>query len=68
MDVRKEIDQYASDSDRDCLYWLFDKYHRQTQWDFVAKCIFVRYGKMSYELYRVWEPTLEGRALFTVLR
>lgn len=67
MDVRSEIDQFASESDRPILHWLFERYHLQSQWSFVATCTHQRYGKLSYQTNRVWTPTIEGRALYNYL-
>ena len=68
MDVRKEIELHAAESDRPILNWLFDRYHMASQWHFVASCSFRRYGKLSYEVHRVWTPTEEGRVLYEALR
>jgi hypothetical protein len=63
MNIRNEIDLFASDTDKSVLHWLFDKYHMASQWAFVARCEHQRYGALSYETNRVWIPTEEGRAL-----
>lgn len=65
MDVRREIDLYALPEDRPVLHWLFDRYHWESQWRFVAACTMQRYGTYSYEVHRVWAPTPEGRAIHT---
>ena len=64
MKVRDEIEKYAHEDDKPALRWLFGKYHWESQWHFVARCRFERYGKMSYECNRVWFPTSEGRVLY----
>ncbi len=64
MDIPKEIKKYSSKDDKPVLLALFEEYHWSTQWHFVARCSFDRYGKMSYEVNRVWEPTREGRCLY----
>ena len=64
MNVRQEINKFASDKNKDVLLWLFDKYHFDWQWRFVAYCTKKRYGKLSYETHRVWHPTQEGNRLF----
>lgn len=61
MKVRIEIAKYSKDTDKDVLNWLFDKYHWQSEWYFVAKCELVgRYPNS----HRVWYPTKEGVVLF----
>ena len=67
MNVRKDINEHASPDDQKILHWLFDRYHFDSQWRFVAACRMVRYGKMSYEFNRVWSPTVEGRAIYAQL-
>lgn len=64
MNVRDEIHLYANTADKPALNWLFGRYHMQSQWSFVAKCEMKRYGVESYAVYRVWEPTEEGRVLY----
>lgn len=64
MNVRKEIAQHAAPEDRECLIWLFGRYHWSSQWGFVARCTMKRYGHRSYECNRIWTPTVEGRVLF----
>lgn len=64
MNIRDEIDKYADDDDKPILHWLFDHYHYESEWSFVARCEKVRYGVRSYEVNRRWEPTAEGRALY----
>lgn len=63
MDVRKEIDKCSIEADKPVLHWLFNKYHMESQWRFVARCSFKRFGPLSYQTNRVWQPTAEGRAL-----
>ncbi len=64
MKVRDEITAYASDEDKPILVWLFDRYHWESQWRFVAAYRWQRYGVESYKVNRVWVPTQEGRALY----
>lgn len=64
MNVRDEIKLYAKDADQPCLNWLFERYHWESKWRFVATCAFKRYGPKSYDSHRVWAPTPEGRVLF----
>lgn len=64
MNVRDEIRLHAKDKDKPVLNWLFGRYHMQSQWNFVARCTFQRYGIESYASSRVWAPTAEGRALY----
>lgn len=63
MNVRNEIDKYAAEADKPVLHWLFNRYHRESQWRFVARCKFDRYGTQSYEVNRAWSPTDDGRTL-----
>jgi hypothetical protein len=67
MNIRAEIDNYAAEADRPILHWLFDKYHWNSMWGFVTYCTWDRYGTQSYEVNRVWAPTLEGRILYQAL-
>lgn len=62
--IRKEIDKYAKDSNKNILHKLFDNYSRESQWRFVAYCTFERYGKLSYQVNRIWHPTKEGIVLY----
>jgi hypothetical protein len=64
MKVRDEIEKYASEADKPALLWLFDRYHWASQWSFVAHCKFQKYGEHSYQVRRVWTPSMEGNALF----
>jgi len=64
MNVRDEIKRHAAPEDRAALEWLFDRYHWDWQWRFVARCEHVRYGHRSYETNRKWRPTEEGWVLF----
>lgn len=66
-DIRSEISQLLSDVDRPILEWLFERYHWASQWRFVARFSEQRYGSLSYQVNRVWEPTIEGRALYDQL-
>ena len=66
MKVREEI-ALSVETDVPVLLWLFERYHWASQWGFVAKSIRTRYGTNSYEVHRTWEPTLEGRAIYTQL-
>lgn len=63
MNVREEINKFASEADKPVLIWLFGKYHMESQWRFVAKCDHQRYGTQSYQTNRVWSPTGDGQAL-----
>lgn len=64
MKVKEEIQKYSKKEDVPILLWLFERYHWESQFMFVAKCHFERYGKESYKTNRIWEPTLEGRILY----
>ncbi len=66
-DIRKEISQFSSDADKTILLWLFERYHLVSQWRFVARFSEQRYGGLGYQVNRVWEPTIEGRALYDQL-
>lgn len=67
MNVALEIERHAAEGDKAALRWLFSRYHRESQWHFVASCEHRRYGVLSYETNRVWSPTIEGRALYKEL-
>ena len=66
MDVRLEIERYSREEDKPALLWLYDKYKNSSSayWSFVAECTFSRYGKHSYQVHRVWRPTVEGKILY----
>lgn len=64
MNVRKEIKEHAKKADKEILLGLFDVYHYESGWRFVAKNTWKRYGTQSYEKHRVWAPTEEGRVLY----
>lgn len=64
MDVKNEIEQHSLESDKPILLWLFGRYHQQWQWKFVADMHWKSYGTQSYQAYRVWSPTSEGRILY----
>jgi len=64
MDIRQEITDHASAEDKPALNWLFDRYHYDWQWRFVAHCFHKRYGAQSYQTHRVWMPTKEGMILW----
>lgn len=57
MNVKKEINNYAQKNNKDILLWLFERYHYQSQWQFVAKCSFA-------DMKREWYPTSEGMILY----
>jgi hypothetical protein len=40
MNVRKEINKFSTEKDKPILLWLFNRYHMDWQWRFVAKCNF----------------------------
>ena len=63
MNVRDEIEKFASEEHKDVVHWLFDRYHTEAQWYFVAKVTHKRYGAQSYQTNRVWSPTEEGLAI-----
>lgn len=64
MNVVEEIIKYSSEENKPILLKLFEKYHLASEWRFVARCKFNRYGNLSYETCRVWEPTEEGVILY----
>lgn len=64
MNILEEIQLHAAEDDKPCLIWLFDRYHMESQWGFVARVLWRRYGVESYKVYRVWVPTTEGRVLY----
>ena len=63
MKIKDEIDKFSLESDKAILHWLFDRYHLETQWNFVAKVELKRYGVYSYQVNRIWSPTEEGLAI-----
>ena len=65
MNVRDEINTNANESDKAVLLWLFERYHMESQWHFVACCTFERYGNLSYQAHRIWKPTPEGVILYS---
>jgi len=68
MKVREEIEKYSAEADKPILQWLFDHYHMESQWRFVAACKWQRYGVESYKVHRVWVPTIEGVAIYKQLQ
>jgi len=64
MNVKQEITDRSNEEDKPILFWLFERYHMESEWRFVARCEHVRYGPLSYETNRVWSPTPEGKKLY----
>jgi len=64
MNVKQDIETHASEENKPILQWLFDNYHMQSEWRFVARCTHERYGCKSYETNRIWTPTKEGVILY----
>ena len=64
MNVRDEINAYSLTTDKPVLNWLFDRYHWQSQWRFVAICNFEQDNRVKYGRRRVWTPSNEGKALY----
>jgi len=64
MKIREEINDRSSDEDKPILLWLFERYHMESQWRFVARCTHIPYGTYSYESHRMWSPTQEGKKLY----
>ena len=60
MNVRQEIAQHASETDKPILLWLFERNHMASEWRVVARRTFKRYGAESYASHRVWKPTHAG--------
>jgi hypothetical protein len=67
MNVRDDIRLHAADEDKPILNWLFGRYHMASEWRFVAKCTWTQHGPLSYQSFRVWTPTTEGRAIYAQL-
>lgn len=67
MKVRDEINKFSSLENKEILQWLFDRYHWDYQWRFVATCIHEKYGVHSYMTNRIWSPTKEGFAIYSQL-
>ena len=65
MNVQDEIEAYADTHDKPALRWLFKQYHWDSEWRFVAACTWQQYGTYSYQVRRIWKPTLEGRVLYS---
>lgn len=62
MNIDDEIRLYSADSDVPALLWLSGKYHWPTQFRFVATYQWDL--TPDNKMYRLWEPTPEGRVLF----
>lgn len=61
MNVRDEIKRYAKPEDKEMLLALFDRYHMQSQWNFVAFCT----SEGQYpNSHRIWNPTYDGAVLY----
>jgi len=65
--ILDEIEQHSREEDKPILRWLFQHYHWESQWRFVATMDRQRYGTLSYQVNRVWRPTIEGVAIYTQL-
>jgi hypothetical protein len=61
MNVRDEIEKYASEEDKPVLRWLFERNHWESQWTYVANCEIRNPEKRFMCGYRVWSPTPGGR-------
>lgn len=61
MSVKQEIE---NSEEPEILRWLFERYHMESKWSFVAKHIFAQHGRQSYPAPRTWKPTPEGRVLY----
>lgn len=64
MKIRDEIAKFSAESDKPILNWLLDRYSWASQFRFVARCEFIKYGPAYFQANRVWIPTNEGRALY----
>lgn len=64
MKVREEIEEYAAEADKPVLLWLFDRYHWESEWKFVARCTFDMSAKSGFGGNRIWTPTPEGLSLY----
>ena len=64
MKVRQEIERFSRSEDKPILLALFEVYHYQSQWNFVACCEFEPCKKSKWGTRRVWVPTREGRVLY----
>ena len=62
MNVKQEINQTSDYADKEILLWLLSHYHLERQWDFVARCEFVKQDGFLLK-QRKWTPTREGRIL-----
>lgn len=60
----KEILEHSHEDDIPILLWLFERYHMESEWQFVAECIHQRYGGLSYQVHRIWKPRINGRAIY----
>jgi len=64
MKIINEIIKHASKDDKPILLWLFNKYHWQSEWNFVASCELIQIGPHSYQVERIWKPTKEGLIIY----
>lgn len=62
MNVRREIERCADPEDLPALLWLWSRYHREGQWQLVARRTFTDDPYPHKRL--ILAPTAEGRALY----
>ena len=67
MNVQKEIENFSKEDDKQILLTLLSKYHFESEWKFVAKSYFKKYGEYSYQVNRIWYPTEEGKIIYQYL-
>ena len=61
--LTNEINKYATEEDKPILFWFLDICDTYSQWQAFTTCGFVRYGVASYQVHRVWKPTVYLRKL-----
>ena len=64
MEIKQEIEKFSAEEDKQVLLDLFTQYHWESDWRFVTTCRKERYGKLSYEVKRIWVPTKAGRIIY----
>ncbi len=64
MNVREEINAHAIEQNKPILTWLFDRYHMQSEWFFVAHCARKKEPRAKYGSVRVWSPSEAGQRLY----
>lgn len=66
MNIPATIKAHAAPNDRPVLLWLFERYHMQSEWHFVANVEHqpIKQDGRTVDYRIVYSPTAAGRALY----